>query len=364
MLLSRVAESLYWSARYLERAEDTARVVLQHTNLIVDLPPSAGVTWEALLAVTGNVETFEKTGHDVHEHSIVSYLVDDRDNPACLLLAVTAARDNLRGAREVIPRAAWQAVNDLYHFVANRHEEGVNRAGRARFCDQLISESQRVVGALSGTMSRDAAYDMMRLGRHIERADMTTRVLDVTAGALMRTGASTDVRADGDRDGYRDGDGDRDGHRDGSGDRDDDADREGGDSTDYGDVRWANVLRSLSALQMFRRATRGPVEGAAVVRFCLTDPHFPRSVEFCLAEVEHCLGRIEGSTSLAGATDEARRELAAVHYASLDGEALHQLADTLQLEIGQLHDRLAAAYFADAPEHESDAPGERPTAQS
>ena len=101
-----------------------------------------------------------------------------------------------------------------------------------------------------------------------------------------------------------------------------------------------------------------------MVRFCLTDPHFPRSVEFCLAEVEHCLGRIEGSTSLAGATDEARRELAAVHYASLDGEALHQLADTLQLEIGQLHDRLAAAYFADAPEHEADAPGERPTAQS
>ena len=354
MLLSRVAESLYWSARYLERAEDTARVVLQHTNLIVDLPPSAGVTWEALLAVTGNVETFEQAGHDVDEYSIVSYLVDDRDNPACLLHAVTAARDNLRGAREVIPRAAWQAVNDLYHFVANRHEEGVNRAGRARFCDQLISESQRVVGALSGTMSRDAAYDMMRLGRHIERADMTTRVLDVTAGALMRTDGGTDVHADGDR--HRDGGVDRDGDDDG-------ADRDGRHSTDYGDVRWANVLRSLSALQMFRRATRGPVEGGAVVRFCLTDPHFPRSVEFCLAEVEHCLGRIEGSTSMAGATDEARRELAAAHYAALDGEALHELADTLQLEIGQLHDRLAAAYFADAPDHGADAPSERPTAQ-
>ena len=348
MLLSRVAENLYWSARYLERAEDTARVLLQHTNLIVDLPPSAGVTWEALLAVTDNEDAFAEAGHELDEQSIVSYLVDDRDNPACLLLAVTAARDNLRGAREVIPRATWQAVNDLYLFVANRHEEGVNRAGRARFCDQLISESQRVAGALSGTMSRDAAYDMMRLGRHIERADMTTRVLDVTAGALM-PGVLDDAR-DGDRDGPA-GEG---------------AVRNG-DSTDYGDVRWANVLRSLSALQMFRRATRGPVDGGAVVHFCLTDPHFPRSVEFCLAQVEHCLRRIPGATPVTGATDEARRELAAAPYAALDGDALHQLADILQLEIGQIHDRIVSAYFA-GPAQELDeragARDERPTAQS
>jgi uncharacterized alpha-E superfamily protein len=303
LLLSRVAENLYWSARYLERAEDTARIVLQRTNLIVDLPPSAGATWDALLGVTGNVEAFQATGH-----SIVSYLVDDRDNPSCLLLAVTAARDNLRGTREVIPRAAWQAVNDLYHFVANRHEEGVSRAGRARFCDQLISEAQRVVGVLSGTMSRDAGFEMLRLGRHIERADMTTRVLDVNAGALMRGGTT---------------------------------------SADYNDVRWANVLRSLSALQMFRRATRGPVEGPAVVRFCLTDTAFPRSVAFCLARVEECLMRIDGATPVIGATYGARHELAvAVDDGDLDGDTLHDLADRVQLQIAQLHDTLAAAYFS------------------
>lgn len=326
MLLSRVAENLYWSARYLERAEDTARVILQHTNLIVDLPPSAGVKWESLLAVTGHEEAFEQAGHALDEHSIVTYLVDDRENPSCLLLAVTAARDNLRGTREVIPRAAWQAVNDLYHFVANRHEEGVNRAGRARFCDQLISDAQRVVGVLSGTMSRDAAYDMLRLGRHIERADMTTRVLDVSAGGLMRrVGAGNGARPDPNQD-------------------------EGG----FDDLRWANVLRSLSALQMFRRSTRGPVEGPAVVRFCLTDEHFPRSVAFCLAEVEHCLGWIEGAIPLKGATDDARAELAGAYDQALDGDALHQLADALQVHIARLHDEISAGYFAGrqlVPEH-------------
>ncbi len=307
MLLSRVASSLYWSARYLERAEDTARVLLQHTNLMVDLPPSAGARWDALLAVAGSIEEFEEAGLAYDERSIVSFLVDDPDNPGCLLLAVTAARDNLRSAREVVPRSVWQAVNDLYHFVSSRHEEGVNRAGRARFCDQLISESQRVVGALSGTISRDPVYDMLRLGRYIERADMTTRVLDVSASTLMRG------------------------------------------SVDYSDVRWANVLRSLSALQMFRRATRGPVDGAAVVRFCLTNDRFPRSVAFCLAEVENCLGQIDPAHALGDVTSEARLDLDVARTDDLDGDALHRLADDLQRHIGTLHDRISATYFAAQP---------------
>lgn len=308
LLLSRAAENLYWSARYLERAENTAKVIVQHTNLIVDLPAGAGVRWDALLAVTGNVEAFEQAGREPDEHTIVSYLIDDDDNPSSIVLAVRAARDNLRGARELIPRPAWQAVNEMYHFVAARHEEGVSRAGRARFCDQLISDVQRVVGVLAGTMSRDVAYDMLRLGRHLERADMTTRVLDVAGGALMR---------------------------------DNDAVGQGA----FDDVQWAAVLRSLSALQMYRRATRGPIDGPTVVRFCLTNPRFPRSVEFCLDSVDHCLAHLEGATPLIGVADAARAELGAAHLATLDGAALHELADRLQEHIAGIHSVIAATYF-------------------
>ena len=218
-LLSRVAEQLYWAARYMERAEDTVRIVRAYTDVIVDLPMSVVSSWEPLLAVTGTGDLHKVHHEQADEASIVHFLIADEQNANCVVNAVAMARENLRSSREVVPREAWKVVNDLYLYVAAHRTDGVSRRSRSRFADRVIADSQRLDGVLSATMSRDHAYEFLRIGQSIERADMTTRVLGVRAAALI-----------------------------------------GGDADDFAEVQWMGVLRSLSALQMYQRATRSPID--------------------------------------------------------------------------------------------------------
>jgi uncharacterized alpha-E superfamily protein len=306
MLLSRVAETLYWAARYLERAEDTARIVREHTNMIIDLPTSVPVNWEPLLAIMGTREAFDARYERADEMSIVRFLTADRENAGSILTSVEQARENFRTCREVLPREVWQSVNDLYLYVASHHLDGVARASRSRFLERVMAESLRTAGFLGSTMSRDDAHEFIRLGRALERADMTTRVIDVRAGSLM-----TPVGKEGDP---------------------------------HDDVQWMSVLRSLSALQMYHRATRRPVEGPATLRFLLMDEAFPRSFTCCLADVVESLRRLPHPDDVLLACDQPRRLLAAARLDDLDGAGLHELADRLQLAIGAIHDRVISTY--------------------
>jgi uncharacterized alpha-E superfamily protein len=306
MLLSRVAENLYWAARYLERAEDTARIVREHTNMIIDLPTSVPVTWEPLLAITSTRETFDRSYGSADEMSIVRFLVADRGNSSSILMSLEQAREDFRTCREVLPREVWQAVNDLYLYVMSHHLEGVARRSRSRFLERVIGESLRTAGFLGSTMSRDEAHEFLRLGRALERADMTTRLLDVRAGSLM-----TPVGDDGDQ---------------------------------HDDVQWMSVLRSVSALQMYHRATKRPVEGPATLQFLLMDEAFPRAVTCCLADVAESLGRLPHAELSLLACAEARRMLAGAQLDELDGPGLHEFVDGLQIAIGVIHDRVMATY--------------------
>jgi uncharacterized alpha-E superfamily protein len=303
VLASRAAEHMFWAARYLERAEDTARIVAQHTDLLVDLPTSTPLRWDPLLAIN-SLPT-----HDVSiaEHEIVTQLVSARDNPSSIACCVASARENLRTTREIIPRDAWQAVNDLFLFVNSRHDEGVRRATRSRFMRHVIAEEQRIVGILSGTMSRDSAYAVMRLGRNLERADMTTRVLDVRAGSLLA------------------------------------------EESTFESIQWASVLKSLSAFQMYRRSSRQEMSGDDVVRFCLTDPDFPRSVTHCLAEVAASLVTLPRSDPPYRAYRQAIQALASLPLEHLDGAALHQLCDDVQAAIAAISEACTTTYFRPQP---------------
>ena len=145
MLLARVADNLYWAARYLERAEGTARIVLEHTNLLVDLPTSVPLTWEPLLAITGSDGDFATRFERADEPTIIQFLVAADDNPSSLVQGIALAREDLRVTRQVLPREAWEAVNDLHLYVASHRAEGVNRPSRSRalsrpfFCAVLAS---------------------------------------------------------------------------------------------------------------------------------------------------------------------------------------------------------------------------------
>lgn len=316
MLLSRVADNLYWGARYLERAEDTARIVRAYTELVIDLPTSALSSWEPLLAVAGSSELF----HELHEQGaselpIVRFLVAEAANPGSIATSVDRARDNLRTTREVIPREAWQTVNDLYLYVGSNAAGGVERRSRARFLSHVIAECRQLDGVMTTVMNRDEAYELWRLGESLERADMTTRVVGVRAAALLA--AERLATADGVAD-------------------------------IHDDVQWMGLLRSVSAFQMYQRVTRGPIHGGRAVRFLLLERQFPRSVASCAIRIREALERLPRASRTVPVVDELDRVLAKVTEGLSDDELgateLDAAMDDVQYALAQVDAAVTEAF--------------------
>jgi len=301
-LLSRVAEDVYWAARYLERAEDTARIVREYTNLIIDLPASATSGWAPLLAILG-----QDLVPDPGETAVIELLVRAPGNPSSIAQSASHARENLRRCREIIPTEAWIAVNDLHLFITTSSSDSLDRRSRIRFLDHVIASHQRLIGILAATMVRDSAFTLMRLGRHIERADMTTRLLDVQAGSLL-------------------------------------ADRPENQQA-YDDHQWTGILRALSAVQMFHRTCHEPMTATTVVSFMLHTAIFPRSVAYCLHAAREGIRALPRTQLTIPAADQALTTLTAFDPVAATPQRMHQMADALQQSIGQLHQQLQAAYF-------------------
>jgi len=304
-LLSRVAERLYWGARYIERAEDTSRVLQSFGDVLADFP-GTGIRWSSLVAVAGagGREAVHTVPSD--EASVVHYLVADREHPNSIAISIERSRENLRTCREVMPREAWTAVNDLSLFIPGAAPTSLDRRRRERLLTRVIDDSRRLDGILQVSMTRDEAYEMWRLGRYIERADMTTRVLGVRAASLLALPE--------------------------------------GAQEEFAEVQWMGVLRSLSALQMYQRATRGPIDGRAVVRFLLFDHRFPRSVAGCLAEIRSSILRMPAHTSVLGTVESVDRALRRSRPAADDGVALDTAMDEVQVALSRLNDVMYEQY--------------------
>jgi uncharacterized alpha-E superfamily protein len=317
VLLSRVADDIYWAARYLERGEDTARVVRAHAETVADLPGRTEGHWQPLITVVGSDAQYdERFGDDVSEGVVVEFLLSDQLNPSSVVRCVSAARENLRTARETIPVEGWHAVNDLHQYVNVEADRGADRRARERFIRRVVGDSCRIDGILATTMSHDEAYAMWRLGRALERADMTTRVLGVRAAAVLLGSRR--------RPGAQDG-----------------AD----DEQTYDDLLWMGVLRSLSALQMYRRAVRRPIEGAAVVRFLLGHDRFPRAVRALLREIRHALGELPEPGVLYDEVDAVDATLRGSTAGDIDGAQLDRAMESLQGALAQLDRRIHERYM-------------------
>ena len=311
-LLARTADRLYWGARYVERAEDTARVVRAYNDLVVDYPSEELLRWEPLTALTGSDESIEiPAGDPSGELTILRWLVADRSNPSSIVSAVAAARANLRTAREVMPREAWQAINQLSQYVDATASGAVERQLRDRFLVRVIEISRRLDGILESTMSRGEAYRVIRLGRLIERADMTTRVLGIAAAGLLQL---------------------------------EETNRE---ELIHDEVRWMNVLRSVSALQMYQRAVRGPIDGMDVVKFLMYHAAFPRSVQGCFDEIREVLSFLPNSGDGLAALTSAETVLHALTPDASEGHRLDQSMERVQLAIAEIARVLHDTYVGD-----------------
>jgi uncharacterized alpha-E superfamily protein len=310
VLLARVAGRLYWAARYTERAEDTARIIRAYHELVVDFPGDVMLRWEPLVAVCGNMVSVDTTPDDYSgELAVLQFLIADRLNPGSVVSSIAQARENLRTAREVMPREAWQTVNTLSHYVVSAAPAAVRRQNRDRFLSRVIDDSRRLDGVIDSTMTRANPYRLFRLGRLVERADMTTRVLGVRAAELLQLqSAGAELLSD--------------------------------------EVQWMGVLRSIGALQMFQRATRGPIEGEAVVRFLLFYATFPRSVQSCLDEIRTVMLTLPSPGAVVEALDHAERVLAEAHPIASDGHELDDAMDRVQTAIAELDQAVSARFFA------------------
>jgi uncharacterized alpha-E superfamily protein len=313
VLLSRVADHLYWAARYLERAEDTARIVGAYTDVVVDLPTSIEPRWEALLAIPASRTEFDAVHAAADEVSVVEFVMADRHNAGSVVSCIADARDNLRACREVVPRVAWQVVNDLHRNAVAQRADAVSRRTRARYVEQVVAGSQRFAGVLDSVLTHDEAYDFLLLGRLIERADMTTRVLGVRAAALMAREGSAGVEA-------------------------------------HDAVQWMGILRSLTALQMYQRRTRSAVEGASVVGFLLLDAGFPRSVVACLRGIGDALARLPRADHARARLADVFETIATVDVvrggSPADGALLDREMDRIQEALFGLHAAIHTTYFA------------------
>ena len=307
MLLSSVAERVYWMSRYVERAENTARIILVNHNLLLDMPRTMELGWEPLVAIMGCKEAFHEHYAEASERNVIRYLVSDPRNPNCLVCSLAQARENLRTTRAIVPRSAWETLNDIYAFASENKASAGTRRGRYAYLRHIIDYCHMLAGKLSGTMSHDQTYDFLRMGRNVERADMTTRVIDVRGSNLLPS-HSEELKP-------------------------------------FADIQWKSVLDSLAAYQMYRRQVHVRVFGSAVLRFLLQDTVFPRAVHYTLSEVEHCLRSLPGNEAVLRVLGRAQRLVQRVDVAALVHSGLNDFINELQLVHSELNGQLTASFF-------------------
>ena len=240
-MLSRDAEHLYWLTRYVERIENTARMINVHSELMLDFPGDQSLGWKPIIETMDSKKFFKKRYSEYSEISAVKFLGDDKENVNSIISSLDMARYNARAIKDDLPRSATEQLNNLFNEFKTGMASSSNRRKRASYIYNVISGSQRFFGIISDNFSRGYAFEFMRLGRFIERIDMISRIIDSLC--IMQSKEQTH---------------------------------------DFPTLEWVSMLRTLSAHESFRKEVRGEIERGDVINFLLKNENFPRSIYRCL----------------------------------------------------------------------------------
>jgi len=313
-VLSRIAESLFWIGRYIERAEDTARILDVHIHHLLEAPTLDEE--EACRTLVAAMGVPVPDGRRVDARLAVELLAFDDNNPSSIVAALSAARSNARGVSEAISSEMWEALNATYNAIGGQVGLG-RRVGPYAFFRFVRERSALFAGLTDSTMSRDDAWRFLVLGRSLERTDMLTRLLSTG----LSPAGSTSV------------------------DEEDDEDRE------PAAVDWVVLLRSCSAHEAFLRTYSREPDPTRAAEFLVLDRLFPRSVFCALSTAESCLAELDPRSGRAGTHDEARRLLGLVRT-SLEFRRIEDLlADlpsqlrSVQASCSAVSAALAGRYF-------------------
>jgi uncharacterized alpha-E superfamily protein len=314
VMLSRVAHSLYWMSRYIERAENIARLLEVNLQFLADLQtaaPSELNTWESLILSTGEEELFAKLYPAANSRTVTEFLAFDLRHPGSILSCVYAARENARMIRDQISLEMWETINELHLFLKQHSTTAVWAAGPQEFFAKINRASHLFQGLTASTYSRSEGWEFIEFGKYLERADKTTRILDVKYHILLPS--ATDV----------------------------------GGALDT--AQWQAVLRSASALEAYRRYYVREILPWKVAEFLVFSDSFPRSLHFCAAQVDEFLRRILGETGARPRTPAARAsrrllaDLQSLTITDILNQGLHEFLMEVQTTLVTISDQVSEA---------------------
>ncbi len=319
-MLSRVANSIYWMCRYIERAENVARFISVNLNLLLDLPSEMGKHWEPIVATTGDQKLFEKKYPDYNQESVIRFLTFDREYPNAIISCLAAARENARSIREIISSEMWEHLNDFYLDLSESKETGFIEKDPLRHFEKIQMRSHLFTGLMDCTMSHGEAWNFARIGMMIERADKTSRILDVKYFMLLPEAELVD--------------------------------------SPFDNIQWSAVLRSASAFEMFRKENNR-ITPRSVADFLIFDSQFPRSIRHCISKAKICLHRISGASngSYHNVAEKRLGRLEAdLEYTDIDEviqQGMHEYLDNLQVRLNEVDSAIGITFFNIKPQSQT-----------
>ncbi len=313
-MLSRVANSIYWMNRYVERAENYARFMSVNFNLALDLPPNITQQWEPLLIATADNYLFYKYFTEPSAENVIEFLTFDKRNPNSIVSSLSNARENARTVRETISKEMWENLNQLYLMVRDAGQQHADwpQSRMQDFLADVRNGTQLFYGVIDATITRNEAWHFGRLGRFQERADKTSRFLDVKYFTLF-------------------------------------SEDEDGSTLDL--MIWTSVLKSVSAYNMYRQQHRQLLP-ENIINFLILDKLFPRSVAHCIRQAELSLYEISCNNAANGHTNPAERamsklraELEFTETTDIVSRGLHKYLDQFQIKGNEVGKAIYETYF-------------------
>jgi uncharacterized alpha-E superfamily protein len=312
-LLARYAENLFWMARYMERVENLARLI--DVTQTFEFPERPFDSWYSLIRINADEESYAKSGDTRDASAVKHFYLLDHDNPTSVPSSMEIARTNARLLRPLISTEMWMQLNMLHRDLINIAPVSLSGDQLSRLCSRIKIGVQEHTGITEGTFFRDQGWLFYSLGRAIERADQTTRLLDIQYHLLMPTSAE---------------------------------ERRVASLT-----QWGGMLRAAAGYHAFRRVSPAGYTPRDVVRFLLADPCFPRSVLMCVSQMEWLLSQLRATYGLRGTvpalerTEELRAGLAARSVDTLIEAGLHHFLDGVQRDLILLAAEIGSAFFRD-----------------
>lgn len=307
-LVARFAENVFWVGRYLERAENLARILEINETYARDDPD--GPDWKRVLRLYADLKRFESLHGEASTQAVLNYYVIDRDNPSSIVRCIDCARENARSIRHLISTEMWTQINIFRADVAALQKRDATVSNLSRVSREVIAGCQHFEGIAEGTFMRSEPWCFYQLGKYIERADQTTRILDIGYDRLSSA-----------------------------------------DESQVAWVHWNVLLRSVSGYHAYRSRHPGASTPRDIAEFLLFDHEFPRAVGLCVNRVTSSLrdlARRHGNDRAAPA-EAARRQIETMLEAgpgkNLNSKTLHVYLDRIQSALAHMSEQIGACYF-------------------